>query len=693
MELFRNKDRYIYIKDNHRLIVETGEKEIMDLNLLPSVGISFDIWEQDGDLAHGKLTNDGGEVTIESKDNMLIYRWEGKKDYYEDVNLFSNSLIEGIGWQTFQYIDQDKFWDRYRTTEVSISSSRDCPQYDDGHQGLLDPGDTPCGWLSNVPVRACVFQLSRTEWLGLSLPGPLPAGQTTFCMKHGKFYVSIRHFMPSCEGGFFPTVYFIFGLSSSDDVLTTHADLTRKAGYWRARTSHPEWWGLPIWGAYDEVASAGSNRVQPSTPEESILTQDQLSKWINQVEELSGLKEFFILLEQGYFERYGEYLPIRKLGTPQEFREFVDKMRSKGKRFAMYFHPYKFDPSIPFYKEHTECFCKRMVPGNTAEASSVASYPGMVCQFLDWTQERTRTYMEDRIRFLISDEPDCLNADFLAIHNNQTPDPEKWQFANPEWGIGDLMTYKVGKFIYETAKKYKPDVVVRRIIADSFMQPWVDRVYINEDWTSTCDNWWKMARIITRTLPQTLVDATPWFITISKSKEFWMVVPSFGVACNHPLNVMLHPYAYYHKSRESDRHRFGSSWKVYENAPMTADQERRLDYFGNAEVFAFRKYKTGPLKGFYASMTLSNQCYATFSEKEIRVSSTEERLVEVPIPPEYSVKTVEYIMRNGTELEQPYEVIPYEKGRKVRFVMVDCSGDVFYARVRLTKNILTSEKR
>ena len=51
---------------------------------------------------------------------------------------------------------------------------------------------------------------------------------------------------------------------------------------------------------------------------------------------------------------------------------------------------------------------------------------------------------------------------------------------------------------------------------------------------SRSEYWWFLPVGIA--LPGTLLDATPWFLSRAKAREFWMVVPAFGAACNHPLS-------------------------------------------------------------------------------------------------------------------------------------------------------------
>lgn len=262
---------------------------------------------------------------------------------------------------------------------------------------------------------------------------------------------------------------------------------------------------------------------------------------------------------------------------------------------------------------------------------------------VNWTHPDARDYLRRRIHYLLSAEPGGLNADWLCVHNNFVPDPRQWRFHDLRWGLGDLTKFKVMREVYQAAKAAKPEAMVRWIIAESWGQPFVDRVYLNEDWSDTCDHWFRMARIVTRTLAGTLVDATPWFLSWAEAQEFWMVLPAFGVAGNHPLSQFrVGRRGDWEEAQPEDHRRWAASWQVYRNAPMTADQERRLDY-QEGEVFAGRKYKQGPLAGFYAARAFGRRCFATYSETQALLAGTLEQVVDVPLPPGAEIAGVEAV--------------------------------------------------
>ena len=112
---------------------------------------------------------------------------------------------------------------------------------------------------------------------------------------------------------------------------------------------------------------------------------------------------------------------------------------------------------------------------------------------------------------------------------------------------------------------------------------------------------------------------------------------------------------------------------------MTADQERRLDYKAG-DVYAYRKYTSGPLQGFNAARTFSRRCYATYSPEEARIMATEERWVNLPLPERAEVEAVEEILHSGGS--RPYDHEIMDGSRSVRLLVKDSGDEAVYYRVK-----------
>ena len=687
------KEMVIYEGQGKRWLIGADQIELYEdgqltgrLGLLPQgeKDLSIGPWDKDEGSWVASLTGMAGKMVIERKYDCLCYRLESSESFIPSLTLFPQSQIKATEWQTFLFNEQDRRWDIDVNVSVEVASALDNSPLGPDHGGLLDPADIPGNWLPNIPPRVAAFELENGKWLGLSIPGPLPVGSTWFHWKDGRFWLEFDYLRPGCEEGTMPEVYFSFDHPNAESVLETHAEINKKKGFWRDRKDHPSWWSLPYWALLDDLLAISTHkregRLNPPPPEESPLTPHQVKEWVSQAKAITGLDEFFLVFDQVYFARYGDFQPIPPLGGTEGFRRLIDELRHEGVRVGLFFNPFKTDLSIPMIKDHPDWISKRTVEGENKHLSSGPTRPGMVCGALDWTHPDAREYMLERVRYLLSNEEGCLNADWICTHNNKPPDPRKHGLHDPDWGVGDLMAHKVRREVYEAAKKAKSDALVRFICVDSYVQPYVDRTYINEDWTPTCDNWFKMAHIVTRTLPGTLLDVTGWFITMTKAKEFWTVMPAFGIAGNYPMNHFIHPYRHYRQARDRDHRRWRGSFQVYVNAPMTADQERRLDYKAG-DVYAHRKYTSGPLQGFTAARTFGRRCYATYSLEEARIMATEERWVNLPLPQGAEVETVEEILHSGGSRPYDHEII-MDGSRSVRLLVKDSGDEAVYYRIK-----------
>ena len=693
------------VDDELRIAREESVIAVLPLIPVTERPLSFEEWRLEPDTGGGdvwsvRLPELDGRVILEVRPDGISYAIETSVDFFESITYFPNASITSDFWQTFQFLEHDRLWSADQNTTVDIGSSIEQAVTGPDHGGLLDPADIADNWLPSVPPRVASFRIDRDEWLGLSVPGPLPVAATRFIWRDGRFSLEFEHLRPGCEGGEMPRVHLVFGLSEAEDVLTAHAELTRAMGLYREHDDDPGWWGQPSWGLLDEMLTVddpdkSDMSVQP--PEVRPLTPELIKKWARRVEEITGVGEFLIVFDQVYFARYGEYEPIPPLGGTAGFRQLIQDLRDNGKRVGLYFNPSTVDIETPALRENPEWFADRLGEGDSHRGIP-PTRPDMECKSIDWTHPGARKYMEGRVHYLLSDDPDCLGADWLCVHNTRTTDPRGYKLHDPDWGVGDLATHKLRAVIYQAAKRAKPDAMVRFITVDSSAQPYVDRAYINEDWTPTCDNWWRMARIVTRTLPGTLLDVCPWFVSMTKAKDFWMVAPAFGVACNYALSCFVGMGRAAHRfrpTREKDRRRWAASWQAYVNAPMTADQRRRLNYrpgldIREGEVDAWRKYVSGPLAGFYAARTFGRRCYATFSTSEARLVSTEDRWVNLPLPAGAGGLEVQEVRHDGTERDWPYEKceIPEQPGeaasKGVRLLAKDCGGEGLYYRVRYT---------
>jgi len=396
-----------------------------------------------------------GMVHLAVRDGYMCYWMETDQEQFETVTYFPGSVATGNDWQTYMSDEHDRRWDIAVDAEVLISSAYPGMNVDggDGH-GMTDPGDLPPTWIWNIPVRALSFLTNDEDWLGLSVPGPLPVGVARLKMQRQRFSMTFQVLRPSCEEGEMPHVYFVPGLVGPYDVLDRHRGISEARGWVVDKDpAHPEWWTYPYFKCWDEIvrvqggAFVYDDEGNPST----VMTTENWLNWIDMVAESTGLEGHInVVIDQYWFYRYGSRVVIDELGGVEGFRQTIDELRERGTRVGLYLHQYMIDKSVPFYQEHPECFCEPIDPDfQLRHGVKVGAEPTLA--YIDWTHPDGRQYMLDTIEFMLSDAEGCLNADWLLQHNTMAPDPRLYRFYDPDWGIGDLMQYKV---LRETTRCY-----------------------------------------------------------------------------------------------------------------------------------------------------------------------------------------------------------------------------------------------
>ena len=387
------------------------------------------------------------------------------------------------------------------------------------------------------------------------------------------------------------------------------------------------------------------------------------------------------IFEQGVYRFYGDYTPIDTLGGAEGFRKTVDSLRRKGVRVCYYIHPFMVNTKAAFYQKHPEAFCK------PKDRSVIVKYAcenyDAVPQYalVDWTHPLGRKYMLSQVELILSKKNGCLNCDWLRSNHWRSPDPRAFTFHDPDWGIGDLMSMKVQKLIYQKAKSVKPDCCVSKAgFADPYMQPYADVNLLAEEWNGSTDTWYRRGRIVSRTIRDMLYITDPYFLTITKSYEYYMSMLAWCICETPDVSHAVHPYLYFRKLRPKEYKRRLSGVTVQENAPLRVTDRIHVappdDKDEEPEIW--RKRTSGPLAGFYAALALSRRTVVTYSESEARIGTTENRRIAFPLPPGAKVKAVERVSHSGKVAKWPAQVGEDCVSTKVE----DCAGAALYYRVR-----------
>lgn len=504
-------------------------------------------WSEEPDGRFRGTLSEGGVVLLQVREGHLAYWMETEIPHFELLTFFPDTTFKGDAWQTYVSDGHDRMWEKSLDAEVLISSAYDNilnPDSDD-LGGLNDPGDFPCTFIWNMPARAWSFK-AEDGWLGFSIPGPLPVGVTRLKMNRQKFSLTFQVLHPAGPDGSMPVVYFVTGLNGAYDVLDEDRAISDRLGLTVKKSpDHPAWWGGPGFKAaleqgrlWKEKELAGEKDIDFR----KFISREDLVNWIHTVKRDLGVNEMFAILEQGAYICYGDYRPTDWLGGIEGFREMVDELRRENMHMCFYIHPYMFNTILDFYKEHPEAFCQPKDKGHHTRYALDYGYSNPEFALIDWTHPLGRDYILSQVEMLLSDKPGCMNCDWLRSNHWRSPDPRVYDFHDPDWGIGDLMTMKVQKLLYEKAKSIKPYACVSKAgLGAPYMQPYADVDLLAEDWSGFTDTWYKRGRIITRLVKDMLFLTDPYFVTISKSYEYYMGMASWCMIEDPIVKHAIHP--------------------------------------------------------------------------------------------------------------------------------------------------------
>ncbi len=623
---------------------------------------------------------DLGEAFIGERQGRLAYWITTRAKHFDGVTYLSDGIVSGDEWRSFVSDEYDRRWDARLNARVPISSAYALLSSPDGDTGggMTDPADVPPHWIWNVHVRAFALR-GRRRWLGVSMPGPWGIGVTRMAMERARFSLSFEEMNAGCTGGKLPVVYFLPDLPSDLDALDAHRLLSEELGLMTlSKKAVPDWWLNPWYGYWDEFErQVNAKTITPK----SANVVELLRKWLAVNQRTCGRQAFNTSFEQGCYRLYGDYRPAPILGSPEKVRAEVDAWRGEGIHVGHYLHPFLVNTKVPFYREHPEAFCRPREPGYLMQyALETWDEDNPRYAPVDWTHPLGREFMLGWVRYLLSSAPGCMNFDILRSNHWRSPDPRIYDFHDPDWGTGDMMSWRVQKLLYDTAKEVKPGSMVTKIAAlDCYLQPAYDLMEISEEWTPTMGPYYRRLRLATRVLRNTLVYLDPWFVTRTKWNEYYMGLMALIIPENQAVEHTVHPYyPSWRKLEERHFRRRKSGIRAYAHSLPDPSDEFHLAC--DDEPFeAYRVKTAGPLAGFTGARALSTRCVVTYSETEAMVVSSESRLDWVELPPGAVLESVTRELHDGTL--EPYEHQSDPLARRVRLFIEDCGGPVACYRI------------
>ena len=683
--------RWTYVIDGETLRMVHRGTEVAAFCLAPVADgrrCRIGSWRQAGEAQYRAPVPGLGSAHVAVREGHVAYWIETRRKWFDSLTYFPEITYCGERWQSYVSDGWDRAWPKDLDTEIGLSSAYlDIMNvFGADGAGLTDPGDFPPTFVWNMPARAFDIE-TDAGWVGLSIPGALPVGVTRLTMKKRVLSLNFDALRPGCRDGGMPVVYFVTGLGQAEDVLDAHRVISDRLGLTIQKASdHPAWWTQPIFKAYLEHWRRTKDEPDPAK-QKAVLCTENLLDWTFRVKESLQRDEMLVIFEQGVYRCYGDYTPIDALGGASGFRETVDDLRDKGVRVCYYVHPFMVNTKAAFYQAHPEAFCR------PKDKSVIVKY---ACEnydaepqyaLVDWTHPEGRAYMLSQVELILSDEAGCLNCDWLRSNHWRSPDPRYFKFYDPDWGVGDLMSMKVQQLIYEKAKEVKPHCCVSKVsFADPYMQPYADVNLLCEEWNGSTASWYQRGRIVTRTIRDVAFITDPYFLTITKSYEYYMCMLVWCLCETPDVEHAVHPYLYFRELRPKEYKRRLSGVKVQENAPIRVTDLVQVDPASDrdGEPTIWRKRTDGKLAGWYAALAVSRRCAVTYSETEARIGTTETRNVRVPLPPGAKAGAVSMVTHGGKCRSWPAASVQTPDGPGLELYVEDCAGKALYYRVQYT---------
>lgn len=295
--------------------------------------------------------------------------------------------------------------------------------------------------------------------------------------------------MRLCEEGTAGETFFLCACDSYEEGLKNYLSALR--AYRQSGEKYAAWqdfWSGPVYctigdQAYQAMLDTGSIAEKNF---DFYATQDFTQKMLD-LADSKGLRFKMLIIDAGWMKSVG--LWDCHTGRFPDMRAFIDEQRKKGLHVVLWYTPYdtQFNGVCEYIeREHPDWRLKNK--------------KGETRQLLDYTNPAVRDFVAERIRYLLSDEEGCLNADGLKVDfYYHLYDESGFSFYDPAYGSGELLQYKVLKHIYDCCKRVKPQAYIEGSSANPMFNDTQDACRLNDDVTGDQKTYLKRAWIVSQT--------------------------------------------------------------------------------------------------------------------------------------------------------------------------------------------------
>jgi len=669
-----------------------AEVRLARLNLLPGVQAAVRIGEfrREGNRCWAPLEGGiEGKAVVELKDGYLTYTVETACKEFEELTYFPESIFDGKKWHTYMWAFHDREWDINEDNSIRIGETRIGTE---GECGTADPAHFPPLWQGRGTPRVCAAHYDSIGWWGICVPGPLPVCNTYFEMVRGRFRIRFDYLRPGCDEGFMPKVYLALPLPDPKEPFSVMANMWGLSAPWRLEPGRDyeqtKFIGHAICHPWNAIQYHAGNAIAASIPPATADSPCNTAFMKELMETLQSLQpgiRWNLFLPQGWYKNIGDYEVGDNFGGEKGFRELGEHLRRKGHLLTFHIRLHRFNNRSKVGREHPEWTAKLRSQIKIKPYWSANEEFEGVTEIMDVTREDVRRFMRGQVRRFLSPGPGMLNLDGVYCTADDWPSYRDYELTDNDYGVGDLLAYKINRDLFLHAKSIKPYAIMG--MGQCFLSPglygMVEFESTVEDHIPVSTNTIRQLRMLTRLYPRMQLNIADYHTTRTKAYDLWPLAAAVGrPQIDNPWAFTTGNLRGWIEHTEDYQRRLRAMLAAYANAPVTPDtinlpanvsgDGSRMDIYGG------RKRTEGPLAGFYSALSFGSRTIATCSESKAVLMSNINRMVTVPLPPNATLKEVVAISHDGSEV--PYE---HEQGEaELKIYVPDAASDVKLLEIR-----------
>lgn len=429
--------------------------------------------------------------------------------------------------------------------------------------------------------------------------------------------------------------------------------------------SLPRWWNEPWYDSYYDqlfelMQTEGESKSEYKAKEKCA---GKLLLRIAGAIEKNDLQTKTIVIGTGWSRFLGD------IEIKPDVGKAISVLKRKGYRILLAFFPYLADEDSEVYKNHPDYFVYEPGPKRIVKAN----FPEHNREYVlfDYTNSEVRAYVRNNLVRLIKE----YGIDGLKVERTSyLPKPDAI-FADPAWGMGEVMQHKTLELIYDTVKQCKKDSLVILPSSNPFFNDVCDvhslghRYYYDE----SPDDYGNRAEAALKfgNRPLYIDDASAFSSHIGPHllEKCTYGVPSLGAVLRRSVTKIKSDSfstGYPIPLTKGQANLVNAAYTVYNHSVLQKDDQ----IYCSSEDKIFHR-KRG---NFYSAATVSGtQVLVTYAKNKALLCAAVGTKAVIPIPPGKKPVSLRKIMRNGKTCEAQYYPI---SGNKILAPLESSKGDV-----------------